>query len=171
MSVKFRSLYSSTSKTVGHGLRNVQKKFVKCQTAEPLLWVGVPYRKNLIEPYILKTKNVTGETYQNFPFRRNAIPKLRMYPEDTIFRQEDSPPHFSVPLGQCLDQMYANLWIGSWLHSITSSLTAFDALWLHVMERFETYCTLQTSQRNIRARTRITNAVAIIDENCLKNVY
>lgn len=100
----------STSKTVSYRAQNVLIKLFKCQTTDAHLKLGASVQKESSWALRFRKKNVTEETFKSL-LLHYTFPKLRQYPEGTLFKQNGAPPHLLVPVCQCFDGENPNHWI------------------------------------------------------------
>ena len=135
-----------------------------------MVWCGVS-KNEIIGPYFFGNETVTGESYKKL-LRYYAFPKLRDYPDNTIFQQDGAPPHYAVPVRQYLDKKYPNKWMGRggpilWPPR-SPDLTPCDYfLWGYLKD-----IVYRTRPTNIsELKTKIRDAVSTIDEDTLQKVF
>lgn len=150
-------------------VQKVRVKFFKCQTTDPWLSFGVPYRKSSNRALFLPYLKVTGETFKSLLWYY-AFVKFREYPEHTILQQDGS----SRPL------LFLYVIIGpkvppwdkeSWLHFIASSLTGFDTMWKLLWDLSKKTICREPPNTNSELNSRITVEAASNNEDSLKNAY
>ena len=137
--------------------------------ASIMVWCAMS-EKGIIGPYFFENESVTGESYKRM-LRYYFFPKLRDYPDDTVFQQDGAPPHFALPVRQYLNQKLGDRWIGragpvSWPPR-SPDLTPCDFfLWGYIKDRV-----FQTLPNTIaELKTKIRAAIQSITEDTLMKV-
>ena len=80
--------------------RHNHTQAVQHQRLSVKIWFVVT-EKEVIGPHFFENKTENQDTYKNV-LRYFAYTRLRGYPENTIFQQDDSPPYCSNTLGHTL---------------------------------------------------------------------
>ena len=100
------------------------------------------------------------------------MPKLAMYPSDTIFQQGGAPPHYGSDVREYLDTKYPDGWIGrggkiSWPPR-SPDLTPCDFfLWGYIKSKL--YSTPVRSIEELKTRIRLI--IAEIPTTMIENVW
>jgi len=135
-----------------------------------MVWCAISV-KEIIGPYFFEDGTVTGERYKRM-LRYFAFPRLRDYPETTIFQQDVAPLHFANTTTEYLDLKYPNRWMGRggpipWPPR-SPDLTPCDYfLWGHVKDKVYS----ERPNNIAELKDKIREAVTSIDEDTLRKVF